>query len=100
MDNTKHMVQDIHDILKSYFIVARKRFVDTMYAGWRLLPPDWSRLAIADLWHGVRNRTVCDAARHGRRGRRFDETIAEDLNQRSSLESKDTRGYLRSEEVR
>jgi hypothetical protein len=30
MNNTEHTVQDIHDILKSYYKVARKRFVDTV----------------------------------------------------------------------
>jgi hypothetical protein len=30
MSNTKHVVQDIHDILFSYYKVARKRFVDNM----------------------------------------------------------------------
>ena len=30
MSNMEHMVQDIHDILKSYYKVARKRFVDNM----------------------------------------------------------------------
>ncbi|KFY54488.1 hypothetical protein V496_07251 [Pseudogymnoascus sp. VKM F-4515 (FW-2607)] len=30
MDNTEHTVQDIHDILESYYKVARKRFVDTV----------------------------------------------------------------------
>lgn len=29
-DNTEQMIQDIHDILKSYYEVARKRFVDTV----------------------------------------------------------------------
>jgi hypothetical protein len=30
MDNTEHTIQDIHDILESYYKVARKRFVDTV----------------------------------------------------------------------
>jgi hypothetical protein len=30
MDNTEHTIQDIHDILDSYYKVARKRFVDTV----------------------------------------------------------------------
>lgn len=30
MDNTEHTLQDIHDILESYYKVARKRFVDTV----------------------------------------------------------------------
>jgi hypothetical protein len=30
MDNAEHTVQDIHDILQSYYKVARKRFVDTV----------------------------------------------------------------------
>ena len=30
MSNTAHTVQDIHDILKSYYKVARKRFVDNV----------------------------------------------------------------------
>lgn len=30
MSNMKHVVQDIHDILKSYYKVARKRFVDNV----------------------------------------------------------------------
>lgn len=30
MDNAEHTVQDIHDILVSYYKVARKRFVDTV----------------------------------------------------------------------
>lgn len=30
MSNTKHTVQDIHDILKSYYKVARKRFIDNV----------------------------------------------------------------------
>ncbi|KAK2789402.1 hypothetical protein FQN52_006266 [Onygenales sp. PD_12] len=30
MSNTEHMVQDLHDILKSYYKVARKRFVDSV----------------------------------------------------------------------
>lgn len=30
MNNAEHTVQDIHDILKSYYKVARKRFVDTV----------------------------------------------------------------------
>lgn len=30
MSNTDHVVQDIHDILSSYYKVARKRFVDNV----------------------------------------------------------------------
>lgn len=30
MSNIKHTVQDIHDILKAYYKVARKRFVDNV----------------------------------------------------------------------
>ncbi|KAI9736866.1 MAG: hypothetical protein M1818_005917 [Claussenomyces sp. TS43310] len=30
MDNTEHTIQEIHDILASYYKVARKRFVDTV----------------------------------------------------------------------
>jgi hypothetical protein len=30
VDNSEHTIQDIHDILKSYYNVARKRFVDTV----------------------------------------------------------------------
>lgn len=30
MNNTEHTVQDIHDILESYYKVAKKRFVDTV----------------------------------------------------------------------
>lgn len=30
MGNVEHTVQDIHDILKSYYKVARKRFVDNV----------------------------------------------------------------------
>src|SRR5436190_2420236 len=30
MSNTQHIVQDIHDILCSYYQVARKRFVDSV----------------------------------------------------------------------
>jgi Dynamin central region/Dynamin family len=30
MNNADHTIQDIHDILKSYYKVARKRFVDTV----------------------------------------------------------------------
>lgn len=30
MDNSEHTIQDIHDILESYYQVARKRFVDTV----------------------------------------------------------------------
>ena len=30
MDNTEHTIQDLHDILDSYYKVARKRFVDTV----------------------------------------------------------------------
>lgn len=30
MSNTQHIVQDIHDILCSYYKVARKRFVDNL----------------------------------------------------------------------
>lgn len=30
MSNREHTVQDIHDILKSYYKVARKRFVDNI----------------------------------------------------------------------
>jgi hypothetical protein len=30
MDNSEYTVQDIHDILQSYYEVARKRFVDTI----------------------------------------------------------------------
>jgi hypothetical protein len=30
MSNTDHVIQDIHDILKSYYKVARKRFVDNV----------------------------------------------------------------------
>jgi hypothetical protein len=30
MSNTDHVIQDIHDILKSYYKVARKRFVDNI----------------------------------------------------------------------
>lgn len=30
MSNVEHTVQDIHDILKSYYRVARKRFVDNI----------------------------------------------------------------------
>jgi hypothetical protein len=30
MDNSEHTIQDIHDILESYYEVARKRFVDTV----------------------------------------------------------------------
>ena len=30
MSNVDHVVQDIHDILKSYYKVARKRFVDNI----------------------------------------------------------------------
>ena len=30
MNNAEHTIQDIHDILKSYYKVARKRFVDTV----------------------------------------------------------------------
>lgn len=29
MSNVEHSVQDLHDILESYYKVARKRFVDT-----------------------------------------------------------------------
>lgn len=30
MSNMQHIVQDLHDILQSYYKVARKRFVDTI----------------------------------------------------------------------
>ncbi len=30
MSNTQHIVRDIHDILQSYYKVARKRFVDNI----------------------------------------------------------------------
>jgi hypothetical protein len=30
MSNTEHVVQDLHDILFSYYKVARKRFVDSV----------------------------------------------------------------------
>ena len=30
MSNVQHIVRDIHDILKAYYKVARKRFVDNM----------------------------------------------------------------------
>ena len=30
MSNTEHVVQEVHDILKSYYKVARKRFVDNV----------------------------------------------------------------------
>lgn len=30
MDNAEHTIQDIHDILESYYKVAQKRFVDTV----------------------------------------------------------------------
>ena len=30
MSNTEHIVQDIHDILQSYYKVVRKRFVDSV----------------------------------------------------------------------
>lgn len=30
MSNTEHVVQDIHDILQSYYKVARKRYVDNV----------------------------------------------------------------------
>jgi hypothetical protein len=30
MSNAEHVILDIHDILKSYYKVARKRFVDNM----------------------------------------------------------------------
>ena len=30
MSNLQHIVRDIHDILKAYYKVARKRFVDNM----------------------------------------------------------------------
>lgn len=30
MSNTEHVVQDLHDILFSYYNVARKRFVDSV----------------------------------------------------------------------
>jgi hypothetical protein len=30
MSNTHHVVQEVHDILKSYYKVARKRFVDSL----------------------------------------------------------------------
>jgi hypothetical protein len=31
MSNVEHIVQDIHDILLSYYKIARKRFVDSVY---------------------------------------------------------------------
>ncbi len=30
MSNTEHVVQEVHDILKSYYEVARKRFMDNL----------------------------------------------------------------------
>ena len=30
MSNVEHVVQEVHDILKSYYKVARKRFVDNL----------------------------------------------------------------------
>jgi hypothetical protein len=30
MSNIEHAVQDLHDILRSYYKVARKRFVDNI----------------------------------------------------------------------
>lgn len=30
MSNTQHVVQEVHDILKSYYRVARKRFADNL----------------------------------------------------------------------
>jgi hypothetical protein len=30
MSNTKHIIQDIHDILHSYYKVVRKRFADNV----------------------------------------------------------------------
>ena len=30
MSNVEHIVQEIHDILKSYYEVARKRFADSL----------------------------------------------------------------------
>lgn len=30
MSNTEHIIQDIHDILQSYYRVARKRYVDNV----------------------------------------------------------------------
>jgi Dynamin GTPase effector domain len=30
MSNTQHVVQEIHDILESYYKIARKRFIDNL----------------------------------------------------------------------
>jgi hypothetical protein len=49
MDNTEHTVQDIHDILVSYYKVARKRFVDNICmqgSDYHLLTGDDSPLQI------------------------------------------------------
>jgi Dynamin central region/Dynamin family len=49
MNNAEHTIQDIHDILKSYYKVARKRFVDTVCmqgSDFHLLTGDVSPLRI------------------------------------------------------
>lgn len=43
MSNTQHILQDIHDILKSYYKVASKRFIDNVCmqaAGFHLVTGD------------------------------------------------------------
>jgi hypothetical protein len=49
MDNAGHTVQNIHDLLESYYKVARKRFVDTICmqgSDYHLLTSDESPLQI------------------------------------------------------
>lgn len=43
------------------------------------LPPDYSRFAIADLWHGVRRRVICDAAGDGRNGDAWSKQLRKSL---------------------
>lgn len=67
MSNITHTVQDIHDILKSYYKVALKRFIDTICiqaADWHLVTgPDAPMHLFSSSWvHGLSNQQLEDIA--------------------------------------
>jgi hypothetical protein len=59
MENAEYTIQDIHDILESYYKVARKRFVDTVCmqgSDFHLLTG--TNLTATNLWDCLRERAI------------------------------------------
>jgi hypothetical protein len=61
MNNSEYTIQDIYDILESYYKVVRKRFVDTVCRQGSDFHLDGTNLAAANLGDGIRGRVIRDS---------------------------------------